>query len=448
MREIIERAMSKGAERCEVFSLSSLNTDVDYEAGRLKNLSNTEETGLALRLVRDGRLGFATSTKVGDTDRLVDDALETATCGEEVEYGFAGEVEAGSVATRDDSVKELSIDEMMKRSEEAIARVRDYEKEIKLGSGTSRNVQTIGVATSEGLDASFERTLYQFHVEGLLVEGDNMLSAGGYYGGTFLDDGGMELVDKAIEDFRNGRKNAQVKGGPTTVILTPRAAADVFLTLNYGVNGSMVERKLSPLTDKLGDTVLDERVSIYDDGLMETGYAASPFDDEGVPMQRTPVFEGGVLRNFLTDLRTAQKLDLPPTGNGLKLKRLVASKDLGTMPAPEITNWEMSGGDKPYAELLAGVGEGVIVDSIMGIMMGNLVAGDFSGNVALGFKVENGKIVGRVKDTMIAGNVYKLLKDNLVELSSEVERTGLFGFIGSHRYPYVLLKDVILSTKS
>jgi len=90
----------------------------------------------------------------------------------------------------------------------------------------------------------------------------------------------------------------------------------------------------------------------------------------------------------------------------------------------------------------------VIVDSIMGIMMSNLLAGDFSGNVAYGLKVENGRVAGRVKDTMIAGNIYRLLKDNVVGISKEVERVGLMGFIGSHSYPYVLMKDVSISTKS
>ena len=66
-------------------------------------------------------------------------------------------------------------------------------------------------------------------------------------------------------------------------------------------------------------------------------------------MQRTPLIDGGVLKSFLTDLRTAAKLDMPLTGNGLKLKRLVQTKELGAMPAPEITNWTMSGGEKPYA---------------------------------------------------------------------------------------------------
>ena len=450
MRKIIEKALAKGAERCEVFYLNSLETEVEYEASKLKNLSNTEETGFALRLVKDGRMGFATTTKADGLDRLVDDAIATSACGETVEFAFAGASDASDVAGAklvDERIKELSIEEMMKRSEDAIAKVLDYEGEINAESGTKRRIQTTSVATSEGFESTQERTLYQFYIAGRLIEGDNMLDAGGYYGGTSMDAGGPKLGDEAIEDFRNGRTNVNVTGGPTTVILTPRAVADVMLTMNYGVDGSIVERGISPLTGKLGETIFDERVSLYDDGLMETGYSSALFDDEGVPMQRTTLVNGGVLRNFLTDLRTAAKLDLPHTGNGLRLKRLIQTKDLGKMPTTEITNWEMAGGDTPYAELLAGVGDGVIVDSIMGIMMGNLVAGDFSGNVAFGLKVEGGKIVGRVKDTMIAGNIYKLLKDQLVDLSSEVTRVGLMGFIGSHRYPHLLLKDVSISSK-
>jgi PmbA protein len=448
VREIIERALAKGAERCEVYSMSSLNTEVDYEAGKLKNLSNTEEKGLALRVVRDGKLGYATTTLLEDVDRLIDDALETSKSGQEIEYRFAASSTGPPVRTTDAAVSGLSLEDMMKRSEGAIARIIDYEKEIKVESGTARRVQNFGIASSEGAEASYERTVYQFYVDGLLVEGDNMLEAGRYYGGTAMDDGKADLVEKTIQDFRDGRKNVAVKGGPTTVVLTPRAVADVMMTLNLGVNASMVERRISPLAGKLGETIFDERVTLYDDGLMATGASTAAFDDEGVPMQTTPLVEAGVLRNYLTDLRTAQKLDLPLTGNGLKLKRLVQRKDLGQMPQPEITNWVMRGGERPYTEIIADLKEGVVVDNIMGIMMGNLVAGDFSGNVALGFRIDGGKIVGRVKDTMVSGNVYKLLKSNLVELSSDVERVGLMGFIGSHSYPYVVLRDVSISSKS
>ena len=55
--------------------------------------------------------------------------------------------------------------------------------------------------------------------------------------------------------------------------------------------------------------------------------------------------------------------------------------------------------------------EGLVIEQLMGAEQGNLLAGDFSGNVLLGYKIENGKMVGRVKDTMVSGNVYQLLKD-------------------------------------
>ncbi|MBM3307378.1 MAG: TldD/PmbA family protein [Candidatus Eisenbacteria bacterium] len=448
MREIIERAAGKGAERCEVFRLTSLSTRVDFETGRLKGVSRTEESGVAVRVVKDGRIGFATSTRLDDLDRVAEDAVVTSAFGEKAEHPFAAPASPPSPAIVDARIENLAVEEMIRRMEDGISRVLDYEKKINAEATTRRDVQEISVATSDGFEGAFRRTQYVFYVGGRLVEGTNMLDAGGYYGGSALDDSGDGLVERIIEDFRNGRKNASVSGGPTMVLFTPRAMADVMMTLNQGLNGSIVERKVSPLTGKLGQTVFDERVTIHDDGMADGGLASAPFDDEGVPMQRTPLVVGGVLKGFITDQRTAKKLGMPATGNGLKLRRLVHTKDIGAVPQPEITGWEMAGGDAPHAELLDRMKSGVIVDSIMGIMMSNLLAGDFSGNVAYGLKVENGRVAGRVKDTMVAGNIYRLLKDNVVGISKEVERVGLMGFIGSHSYPYVLMKDVSISTKS
>lgn len=447
MKKIIEKALARGASSCEVFLMNSLRTRVRFEANRLKSVSRTEERGAALRVVKDGRIGFATSTKLADPDRLIDDAFATAPYGDTAGFEFAGAGPMPAVSTLDPRVADLDVETMMTRSEDGIARLLDYEKRLNAESSTEKQVQEIHVLTSRGLDASFERSLYEFDIGGRLVDGTSLLECFGYYGGSALDTDGSGIVGRVIEDFRNGRKNVDASTGPTTVLLTPKAVVDVMMTLQSAVSGSMVDRKISPLTGRLGETIFDERISIYDDGLASKGFASAPFDDEGVPMQRTPVVEHGVLRHFLTDLRTSRKLGLPRTGNGLRVKRIVLSKDLGKVPAPEITNWEMSGGEKPRDELVAKMKSGIIVDNIMGILMGNLLAGDFSGNVALGFKVEDGKIRGRVKDTMIAGNVYRLFKDHVVHVSSEVERVGTLGGIGSHKYPYVLLKDVPISAR-
>ena len=54
--------------------------------------------------------------------------------------------------------------------------------------------------------------------------------------------------------------------------------------------------------------------------------------------------------------------------------------------------------------------EGLVVEVLMGAEQGNILAGDFSGNVLLGYKVEHGEFVGRVKDTMVSGNIYSALR--------------------------------------
>jgi len=448
VKTIIETALRRGAARAEVFYLNSLQTEVNYEAGRLKELANTEETGVALRLVKDGKLGFATTTKLTQLDRLVDDALATASCGDDMEFDFAVAGGLPDFTCSDKTVAELSVDEMMKHSEAGVARLLDYEKDIQAESGTTRDMQTIHVMNSDGVDAKFERTQYQFYVHGRLIEGTNMLDGGAYFGGTALDVDFDQLYENAVNEFRRARTNVDLATGRTTVVLTPRAVADIMLTLNLGVSGAHIEQGISPLVGKLGKHIFDERITIRDDGLRPGGYRSAPFDDEGVPMQTTTVVESGVLKSYLTDLRTARKLNHADTGNGLKAKRLVGTKELGKSPTPEITNWVMEGGEKPYEELLSDVGSGVLVDSIMGLLMSNLIAGEFGGNLAYGLRIEDGKTTGRVKDAMISGNIYKLFKSNIIALSKDVELTGLLGGIGTHWYPYVILKDVTIATKS
>jgi len=55
---------------------------------------------------------------------------------------------------------------------------------------------------------------------------------------------------------------------------------------------------------------------------------------------------------------------------------------------------------------------------------GSSISGDFSINVDLGFLVQNGQVVGRVKDTMVAGNVYTALK-HVVALAAMPNGTDL-----------------------
>jgi len=75
--------------------------------------------------------------------------------------------------------------------------------------------------------------------------------------------------------------------------------------------------------------------------------------------------------------------------------------------------------------MVKGTPEGLLVDHVMGLGQSNIMNGDFSVNVSLGYKIENGEIVGRVKDAMLAGNVYDALP-RIEAVGSEPEWTHSF----------------------
>jgi PmbA protein len=90
------------------------------------------------------------------------------------------------------------------------------------------------------------------------------------------------------------------------------------------------------------------------------------------------------------------------------------------MPGPGFHAGIVTPGKVSFEDMVKGIKEGIIVEQLLGAGQGNMLGGDFSGNVLLGYKIEKGEIVGRVKDTMVSGNVYKLLK-NITAIGSDAK---------------------------
>jgi len=182
----------------------------------------------------------------------------------------------------------------------------------------------------------------------------------------------------------------------------------LLLALRLGFNGKNVFLGSSPLAGKLGEKIADERFSITDNPLIDYASSSDKYDGEGVPHQITPLIENGVIKNFLYDLDTAGRAGTKTTGNGV---------GCGT------TNLVIKEGDTPYEEMVTNTKEGLLVHSVMGLGQGNAISGEFSVNVQLGYKIENGEIVGRVKDVMLAGNTYDALK-NIAAIGDKAEWAG------------------------
>jgi PmbA protein len=157
------------------------------------------------------------------------------------------------------------------------------------------------------------------------------------------------------------------------------------------------------LRGRLGEQILDQRLTITDDPTVPFAPGTRATDDEGLSARPTHMFDGGVLRAYRTDLQTAALLGVEPGAN--------ASRSYSSRPSPAASNVVVAPGGTTLDEMIAGMKRGVIIDQTLGSGQSNVLAGEFSVNLDLGFLVEDGHIAGRLKDCMVAGNVYEVLKE-------------------------------------
>jgi PmbA protein len=198
-------------------------------------------------------------------------------------------------------------------------------------------------------------------------------------------------------------------------------------------NGKTVLDGASPIGNRLGQPVFDEKLWLRDDPTIAFYPQSRPCDDEGTPSQSTILIKQGTITCFLYDLQTAAQAHTRSTSN--------CSRSHSGLPSPSPSAFIIDPGSVDFDEMVNDIKEGLIIEQLIGATQGNILGGDFSGNVLLGYKIENGKIIGRVKDTMVSGNIYQLLKRD-VTIGSEAKWVG-----SCLKIPHLYLSGVSVTSK-
>ena len=402
MERILAQA-KKVAEEAEVFLVSAEETPVHFEANRLKHIQGKQSTSVALRIVKDGRLGYATGTDVSDSQSLVNNAVETAKFGTKARFELPPTTPYPPVDIFDPDVESIPIEQMASLGEELIALVTEHTPDIVCEAGVEKETIVLRIINSRGGQAEYKKSVFSIGVVGNLVRGTDMLFVGeGQSSCHPLADVG-EIAKVVLRQLDLAKNQASAPTKTLPVIFSPEGVASALISpLMAAFNGKTVLEGASPIGKRLGEQVFDTKLSLTDDPTIAYRPHSRPCDDEGVPSQRTPLIEEGVVSSFIYDLQTAAMAKTKSTGS--------ASRG-GGLPVPSPSTLVVAPGDTTFDEMLKDIKEGLVIEQLMGAEQGNILGGDFSGNVLLGYKVESGKIIGRVKNTMVSGNVYKLLKE-------------------------------------
>jgi PmbA protein len=404
------------AQEAEVFSIASRETPVSFEANRLRELQTKEVRGLALRVVANGRVGLASSTRWGDPADLVASAMNMARYGAEARFELPKQHPLPTVRVYDSAVDNLSVEQLAVMGQRMIDRVRSYDAAILCDAGVRASVSTVRIVNSRGADQTTRKSVLSGSLHGNLVRGTDMLDvyeeASSCQSGLDLD----ALATSVIRKTEDARQTADIGTKSMPVIFTPKGVAMTLIApLSMALSGKMVLQGASPLGDKLGQLVADSGFSLHDDGTLDWAASSSGCDHEGVPCQRTALIENGRVMQFYYDLQMAGLAGATSTGNGFR--------SLDSLPGPSTTSLIVGPGTVNLEEMLADVSDGLLVDQTMGAWSGNLVSGEFSANVHLGYRISHGRIVGRVKDTMVAGNIFQAL-GGLAAVGGQPEWSG------------------------
>lgn len=243
----------------------------------------------------------------------------------------------------------------------------------------------------------------------------------------------VKIADEAIEKCLRGRHPVEIEPGKYDVFLEEYALGEIFDWLAWiGMGARSLQEERSFMTHRIGEKIMDEKVTIWDDG-NDPKSDALPFDFEGVPRQKVVIIDEGIAKGVVYDTLTAAKEGKSSTGHALP-------SDLSHY-GPLPFNLHMDNGEKTKSSILTSIERGIWVTRfhyINGLLKPREAL--FTGMTRDGtFLIENGKLTKPVKNLRFTESMLRAFS-NVVEVSRERRAIGT-GEFGAWVLPAVWIRD-------
>ncbi len=392
----------------ELYYQAAESTSVSAFQHELNQFTASNEGGVCLRCLVDGKMGYASTEDMDPAKaaalvaRCVDNAQTLESCDPEF-LGEGGQVYSelklepyALPATEALIEKVLSTQEMLYTASPAV-----------IDGSTTQGIaerSEFAICNSRGLDLHYENTATGLVVAAVVTNGTEMANDYQIKLGKLDTLDTVAMTKKAAETALGKLGGDVAPTGQYPVVFDPEAMSDLLSTFSSVFSSEVAQKGLSKFADQEGSVVAAPCVTVVDDPFHPENPMPINFDAEGSPTATKNVIENGVLKTLLYNLKTANKAGKATTGN--------ASKGGYDSPvAVRPFSMYLAGGEISEEELLAKVGNGVYINSLGGLHAGaNPISGDFSLQSA-GFMIENGVKTTAVKSFTVAGNFYELLKN-------------------------------------
>ncbi len=411
---------ANAGEQVEAYVARGNSTAVRVYNAEIESFSSAQEEGAGIRVIIDGRQGFAYAGSL-ETDVLeatLREARDNAGFAEYDEYIALAEPDG--VAFADIDLYNPSLREVP--TETKIAQAFELEKRLLASDARITTVpmalyadewSEVAIASTTGIRAWQQATDAALSTYCLAVDNGDTQTGFGFSVARAFEDLDM---DKAVTDAT--RRATQLLGATKPkskrlpVILDPYVTSQFLAVIGEPLSGELVVKGRSVFADRVGEAVGSAAITLVSDPTNKDSLAANKMDGEGLASRRLPLIDKGVLTGFAHNTYTAKRAGTASTAS--------AVRSMKTTPSAACRAVSLEPGTKGQEQLIAELGEGVIVTSVSGLHSGvNPVSGDFSTG-AEGVYFRDGKLAEPVREFTIASTLQRMLTD-VVAVGNDIE---------------------------
>lgn len=409
---LLAAAKTAGADGADAIAVEGTSASIDVLNGKLEHADRSEGVDIGLRVLIGQRQACvsASDTRTHTITQMAERAVAMAK--EAPEDPHIGLANADQIArTWDTDALDMhdpaappspaELQELAQRAEASAAAVKGVSQVQSTSAGFGN--RRVHLATSNGFSGGYARSGYSVSTVAITGSGADMERD--YYGDGrtyFADLDSPEYIGKVAGQRAVDRIGArQPKTGNFPVLFDERVAGTLIGHLLGAINGAAIVRGGSFLRDSLGQQILPKGISLIEDPHRPRVAGSRPFDGEGLATTRRAIIDDGVLTGWTLDLAAARALGMESTAS--------ASRGTSSPPSPTSGNMALTQGEMGRDALLAQMGTGLLVTSMIGSSI-NANTGDYSRG-ASGFWVENGELQYAVNECTIAGNLKDMLRD-------------------------------------
>jgi TldD protein len=403
---VLGTVMSRGVDYADLYFQLSREESWSLEDGIVKDGSHSIEQGVGVRAISGEKTGFAY------TDEVLLPALVEASDAARAIARSGGRNAVKAWQRSPTHRLYLPIDPLEAvRDEDKVAWLMRVDRETRRLDPRVKQVmaslaavhEVVLIASSDGTLTADVRPLVRINVS-VIVE-QNGRREQGYSGGGGRF--GLDELLKGDDSLWHGREAVRQALVNLDAVAAPAGSMTVVLgagwpgillheAIGHGLEGDFNRKGTSAFSNRIGDKVAAEEITVVDDGTLDRRRGSLNVDDEGTPTRCTVLIENGILKGYLQDKLNARLMGMAPTGNGRR-------ESFAHMTLPRMTNTYMRAGRSPPEEIIASVDKGLYAVNFGGGQV-DITSGKFVFSASEAYLIENGKLGAPVKGATLIGN--------------------------------------------